>query len=60
MIGLLGDVMLGRGVASRFEQAPVQRLWSDEVIELARRATRSLQPRVLHLPARRPHQPGAG
>jgi poly-gamma-glutamate synthesis protein (capsule biosynthesis protein) len=33
-IGLLGDVMLGRGVARRIAVAPPERVWSDELAAL--------------------------
>ena len=33
-IGLLGDVMLGRGVAQRLAEVPPERLWSEEVAQL--------------------------
>jgi poly-gamma-glutamate capsule biosynthesis protein CapA/YwtB (metallophosphatase superfamily) len=35
-VGLLGDVMLGRGVAAHLEQADPASVWSPEVAELAR------------------------
>ncbi len=35
-IGLLGDVMLGRGVAQRIAGDPRARVWSEELIELCR------------------------
>ncbi len=33
-LGLLGDVMLGRSLARALRQAPPERVWSEEVIEL--------------------------
>jgi poly-gamma-glutamate capsule biosynthesis protein CapA/YwtB (metallophosphatase superfamily) len=36
-IGLLGDVMLGRGVAQTFDSRPPESVWSDRLRELARR-----------------------
>jgi poly-gamma-glutamate capsule biosynthesis protein CapA/YwtB (metallophosphatase superfamily) len=33
-IGLLGDVMLGRGVAHQLTEVPPERVWSDELREL--------------------------
>jgi poly-gamma-glutamate capsule biosynthesis protein CapA/YwtB (metallophosphatase superfamily) len=35
-VGLLGDVMLGRGVAERLSEVPPEDLWSPEVRELCR------------------------
>ena len=34
-IGLLGDVMLGRGVAAEIEAGRPEQVWSSEVVELA-------------------------
>jgi poly-gamma-glutamate synthesis protein (capsule biosynthesis protein) len=36
MIGLLGDVMLGRGVAERIAEDRAARVWSEELAELCR------------------------
>jgi poly-gamma-glutamate synthesis protein (capsule biosynthesis protein) len=33
-IGLLGDVMLGRGVAGRLASVPPEEVWAPEIIEI--------------------------